>query len=109
MKTGAWKDLLEDFPELSKADTNTHIFLSDVFYSDFPGRVMQIHSEPDKRALKALKGTYLNIVSRNYPLSAPQISKKFSLKPGFEKFLFAFRYQEKPTILVATTGNTNIE
>ncbi len=109
MKTGAWKDLLEDFPELSKADTNTHIFLSDVFYSDFPGRVMQIHSEPDKRALKALKGTYLNIVSRNYPLSAPQISKKFSLKPGFEKFLFAFRYQEKPTILVATTANTNIE
>ncbi len=103
MKTGAWNELSNIFPELSKADSNTHIFLSDVFYFNFPGRVMEIYSEPDKSALRALKGTKINIVSRNYPLSAPQISTKFSLKPGSERFLYAFRYRETPTLVIATT------
>nr|MDE7421773.1 class I SAM-dependent methyltransferase [Muribaculaceae bacterium] len=103
MKTGAWSELTGKFPELSKADTNTQIFLSDVLYSNFPGRVMQIYSEPDKKALKALKGAKINIVSRNHPLLAPQIATKFSLKPGSERFLYAFRYRETPTILLATT------
>lgn len=109
MKTGAWTELTHIFPELSKADINTHIFLSDKLYSNFPGRVMQIDSEPDKRSLKALKGTKINIVSRNHPLSAPQIYTKLSLKPGYERFLYAFRYQEIPTLLIATTVNTDPE
>ncbi|MDE6017548.1 MAG: class I SAM-dependent methyltransferase [Muribaculaceae bacterium] len=105
MKTGAWSTLLNEFPHLSKADPNTHIFLSDAFYSNFPGRVMQIVSEPDKKAIKALKGSKLNIVSRNHPLSATQIAKKFSLIPGTEKFLYAFRYRNTPNFLVATPMN----
>lgn len=109
MKTGAWTELTHIFPELSKADINTHIFLSDKLYSNFPGRVMQIDSKPDKRSLKALKGNKINIVSRNHPLSAPQIYTKLSLKPGYERFLYAFRYQEIPTLLIATTVNTDPE
>ncbi len=102
MKTGAWTTLINNFPMLSKANTNTHVFLSDTFYSDFPGRVMQIHSEPDKKALKAFKGEKLNIVARNHPLTATQIAKKFSLTSGSDNFLYAFRYRNSPTFLVTS-------
>ncbi|MDE6637795.1 MAG: class I SAM-dependent methyltransferase [Muribaculaceae bacterium] len=103
MKTGAWASLISKYPSLSKADSNTHIFLSDVFYGDFPGRVMHIISEPDKKELKALKGEKINIISRNHPLSAPQISKKYSLKSGGERFLYAFRYRKNPTFIITET------
>ena len=109
MKTGAWAELTEEFPELSKADINTHIFLSDRLYSNFPGRVMQISSEPDKKALKALKGTKINVVSRNHPLTAPQIYSKLALKPGSERILYAFRFREAPCLLITTTVNIDPE
>lgn len=102
MKTGAWGNLLNKYPELSKADKNTHIFLSDVLYNDFPGRVMQILSEPDKKGIKVLKGSKINIVARNHPLSAPQIFKKFSLTPGSDNFLYAIKYDNNPTFLVVS-------
>ena len=100
MKTGAWADLIENYPNLSKADPNSHIFLSDEFYRNFPGRVLKILSEPDKRSLKAIKGTKINVVSRNHPLSSQQIYKKFSLTSGSDKFLYAFKYKNTPTFLI---------
>ncbi len=101
MKTGAWKTLVENFPKLVKADVNTNIFLSDTLYADFPGRVMAILSETNKKALKVLKGAKINIVSRNHPLSAPQIAKKYSLISGAEQFLYAFRHDNTPTMIIA--------
>ena len=100
MKTGAWADLIENYPNLSKADPNTHLFLSDQLYCNFPGRVLKILSEPDKGALKAIKGTKINVVSRNHPLSPQQISKKFSLTSGSDKFLYAFKNKNTPTFLI---------
>lgn len=107
MKTGSWSTLISKYPLLSKADRNTHIFLSDAYYDDFPGRVMQILSEPEKKALKAFKGERLNIVSRNHPLSAPEISKKYSLVCGSDKFLYAFKYNNTPTFIIAEQLKTH--
>lgn len=100
MKTGAWDALLAKFPHLVKADTNTHLFLSDMLYEDFPGKVMQILSTPDKKALKALKGTKINVAARNYPLSAPQLENKLGVKPGGERQLYAFRLSSVPTVFI---------
>lgn len=99
MKTCAWSSLVDSFPQLYKADPNSHFFLSDTLYKDFPGRIMKIISQPDKKALKALKGEKFNVVSRNHPLSAPQITKKYSLSSGIDRFLYAFRYRSVPIIL----------
>ncbi len=101
MKTGAWSTLVENFPELSKADSNTNIFLSDTYYKDFPGKIMEIVNEPDKREMKNLKGEKINIVSRNHPLSAPQILKKFSLTSGSDRYLYAFKYRNSPTFIIS--------
>lgn len=99
MKTCAWSSLVDTFPLLYKADPNSHFFLSDTLYKDFPGRIMKITTQPDKKALKALKGEKFNVVSRNHPLSAPQITKKYSLSSGIDRFLYAFRYRSVPVIL----------
>lgn len=100
MKTGAWGTLVGKYPGLFKADKNTHIFLSDTFYDDFPGKAMEITSEPDKKALKSLKGAHINIVARNHPLSAPQISSKYSLTAGSNMYLYAFRHVGNPTFIL---------
>lgn len=99
MKTGAWGELDMIFPDLEKADPNTHLFFSDTLYSDFPGRIIRISGLPDKRALKRLKGSKYNVVARNYPISAPEIERKYSIIPGGYDFLYAFRYHGTPTLL----------
>lgn len=107
MKTGAWPSLVNKFPNLVKADTNTHLFFSDTLYEDFPGRVMQILSILDKKALKALKGAKINVAARNYPLSAPQLEKKLGVKPGGDRMLYAFRLSSAPIIVITRPLQTS--
>lgn len=102
MKTGEWVTLQKEFPDLRKADINTHLFLSDTLYEDFPGRVLRIDAIPDKKALKHLKGVQYNVVSRNHPLTAPLLSKKFGIVPGSSQFLYAFRFKGTPLIVSAS-------
>lgn len=99
MKTGAWAALQNQYQELQKADTNTHLFLSDTLYEGFPGRVLEITAEPDKKALKRLKGSRMNVVARTHPMSAPQIIAKYGVVSGGDTYLYAFRYQSSPTLL----------
>lgn len=101
MKTGAWNELSTMFPDLRKADRNTHLFFSDSFIEGFPGRTLMISGQPDKKALKAMKGTKCNVVARNYPMAAQELAKKYSLVPGGDRFLYAFRYKGKPVCLLA--------
>lgn len=99
MKTFAWTELGMQFPDLEKADPNTHIFFSDTLYPDFPGRILNVVCLLDKKALKSLKGSKFNVVARNYPISAPDIERKYALKPGDSDFIYAFRYKSTPTLL----------
>ena len=102
MKTAAWGELFCCFPDIHKADANTHLFLSDTLYRDFPGRILKMDSLPDKKALKGLKGGKYNVVSRNYPQSAQEVAKKHSLIPGGDRYLYAFRYMGKPICVTAS-------
>lgn len=100
MKTGAWKELSDHYPEIRKADANTHLFLSDSPLEGFPGRTSAIVLTLDKKTLKALKGTRCNVVARNHPLTAQEVSNKCSLKPGGDRFIYAFRYRGKPVYVL---------
>lgn len=101
MKTGAWEDLSQQFPDLWKAECNTHLFFSDTFYEYFPGRILAIDRQLNKKTLKGMKGHKYNIVARNYPLSAQEVAKKYYLNPGDKTYLYAFRYKGKPICLLA--------
>lgn len=102
MKVADWTSLWRAYPALRKCDPNTHIFVSDALYADFPGRVHEIISNPTKKELKALNGAKINIVARNYPLSAPEISKKYNIVSGGTDYLYAFRCKDVAEMVLAT-------
>lgn len=103
MKTGDWSGLTERYPDLKKADVNTHLFLSDTFYPDFPGRTMKTDRPLDKKSIKEMKGKKANVSVRNYPLSAEQLSSKYGISPGGDIFIYAFRCAGKPVMLLTRT------
>lgn len=98
------KSLLSNkFDGLAQVSRNTPLFVSDVFYPDFPGRVLKIEKTISKSEFGQLKGSRYNIVSRNYPLGADELRKKLKVKEGQDKFIYAFRLgpKEKPTLCTA--------
>lgn len=101
MKVADWGALCKAFPDLQKCEANTHIFLSDTFYSGFPGRVLEIASIPDRKQLKGLKGKKYNVVARNYPLSAPEITRKYGIISGGRDYLYGFRCGGIPSLVLA--------
>ena len=86
---------------LVKLDASTHIFVSPHFYKDFPGRILEFDCVIEKKDRKALKGNPVNVVSRNYPVSAPQIRKELGLKEGNDIFLYAVKVFGKPLMVLS--------
>ena len=101
MKLAPWHFLTRKFPMLVKLDASTHIFVSPHFYKDFPGRILEFDRVIEKKDRKALKGNPVNVVSRNYPVSAPQIRKELGLKEGNDIFLYAVKVFGKPLMVLS--------
>jgi hypothetical protein len=81
---------------LTKIAPNTHLYSSDKLNTKFAGRTFEILAEGalDKKWLQSvLPDMKANISTRNFPLKADEIRKKFQLKDGGEFTLFAFRNQ----------------
>ncbi len=81
MKAGAFKSVGQYY-NIPKLAPNTHLYTSDNLISDFPGRIFEIQSTD----IKSLSSRQANILTRNYPLSSPQLQaqlfKKHHIKPG---------------------------
>lgn len=102
MKLAPWKELSLRFPSLKKFSDSTHLFVSEELFPDFPGRKLLITDIPDKRKLKNLKGACLNVVTRNYPMSADNLRKKLNLKEGSDDFLYAGKIKSSTVLILAT-------
>jgi len=92
MKSGAFK-LIGDRFSLHKLHINTHLYSSNNFIPDFPGRVFEVVNvyNNSKKELKELaaKAPKANISTRNYPLNADEFRKKLKIKDGGDTYLFA--------------------
>jgi hypothetical protein len=103
LKAGAFKSIATDF-NLTKIQTNTHLYTSDAHVQEFPGRIFKIISEvkPDKKLLLPFfpEGK-ANVTTRNYPLSVEELKKKTGLNDGGEKYLIAFSGQTKKFVVAA--------
>ncbi len=88
------------WPSLRKADPNTQLYLSEEKITEFPGRVTEIISRPAPRDLRKMKGEGMTVVSRNYPESAEAIRARYRFSENPHKFLYAFRLDGKPTMLL---------
>lgn len=99
MKFEASASLRQSFPALIKLARNTHLYASDEYYEDFPGRKLKILELPDKKRLKELKGERINVATRNYKTSAAELTKKFGLLSGDDMFLYMCRAGSKESSL----------
>lgn len=102
LKSGAWQQLADSFPGIIKLSPNTHLFITDKYPEGFPGRGVIIQKDLSSKELKKLKGKKLNVVCRNYPLTAPQLAQKIGIKDGDDGYLIGCKIskEERPKTLL---------
>lgn len=96
IKAGAFKIVAQQY-QLCKMSANTHLYLSDKFIKDFPGRVWQIVTTN----IKQQKDIRANIMTRNYPLTPEQLRKKLKIKYSDTHTIIGARLGDKPTLFLA--------
>lgn len=103
MKGGAYKLIAERF-SLSKLHKSSHLYTSDLYNDDFPGRVFKVKSafSLTKNDLKDnLKNIHkINITVRNFPMTVDVLRKKLKLADGGDNYLFATTLANNQKILV---------
>ena len=101
LKAGAFKKVGVDFG-LNTLQSNTHLYTSDELIANWPGRVFEtVASKVDKQTLKDFAPTgEINVLTRNYPIRANDLKKKYRLKDGGDYFLIGFRDLDEKTQLV---------
>ena len=104
MKIGAW-DKFNFSQALFKLAKSSHLFTSNEYISDFPGRKFKIN-EVIKGKYKNLKDSLpngkANISVRNYPISVDEIRKKTGVKDGGDIFLFFTKLADNSNIIICT-------
>ena len=87
LKAGCFKLLCQDF-KINKLHLNSHLYTSEDLQSSFPGRKFMIKEWGEyKSFMKANHRQKANIITRNFPLSPPEIKKKHRIKDGGDDFL----------------------
>ena len=109
MKSGAFKLIGNRF-NLQKLHKNTHLYTSNEFMHDFPGRIFEIKSQwgNSKTELKDIadKIPKANISTRNYPIHVDELRKKLKIKDGGDIYLFACTlYDDQKVILETLKGS----
>ncbi|MDR0542810.1 MAG: SAM-dependent methyltransferase [Dysgonamonadaceae bacterium] len=92
LKGGFYKSLSLRYA-VDKLHPDSHLYTSNVFIPNFPGRIFQIEcaSSFNKQDLKAALRTVsrANLTVRNFPLSVEQLRKQLKIKDGGDNYLFA--------------------
>jgi 16S rRNA G966 N2-methylase RsmD len=103
LKGGAFKSIAAPF-SVTKISTNTHLYTSEQFVNDFPGRVFKVDAllKPDAASVAlALPERKANILTRNYPLTPDQLKKKLKLTDGGDHYILAFSGQKEKYVVLA--------
>lgn len=89
LKAGAFKLVSQRFG-LKKLHPHAHIYTSGLLQPAFPGRIFKVLDQvkANKKALKSMvpAGT-INVMTRNYPVGAAELKRKYGLKDGGTSFL----------------------
>ncbi|MBQ0119251.1 MAG: hypothetical protein KBS42_05765 [Bacteroidales bacterium] len=95
LKAGAYRLVAQRWG-LSKLDSNTHLYMSDEWKQDFPGRCWRIVSTQIPKDLQQA-----NVLTRNYVLTPEQLKKKLHLKDGGDLYVIGARMNAKPCLFLA--------
>ena len=100
MKLNAGEFICEKYPGLKKLSKNTELFVSNILFNDFPGRIVEIKRNLSSRDLKKLKGKGYSVSVRNYPMKPEQLKRKIGVGESDDMFLYAFRIGEKEKTMI---------
>lgn len=102
MKAGAYKSIALSFG-VNKLHANSHLYTSDRFIPDFPGRkfiVKKTFSLNKKDIKQNLDIAQANISTRNFPFSVADIRKQTKLKEGGTDYIFATTLSNEKKVLI---------
>lgn len=88
MKAGAFKSVATQF-NLAKLHPNSHLYTSDRYVDNFPGRKFRIEgiTGAHRNDMKGIEKA--NIAVRNFPASVDELRRKLKIKDGGDTYLFA--------------------
>lgn len=95
MKTAAWGALAALDPNLRQLHPNTHLFTSPTTVPTFPGIQTEIKRVEilSDRSLRSIAREYpkINVSTRNFIISAPELAKRLRVKEGGDMRLYGVR------------------
>lgn len=103
MKTQLFGTLCQRFP-VFQLDYDTHLFTSDQFVPDFPGRTFVVDEVIPfaSKTLKRLKShiPQANIATRNFPFTADQLRHRTAILDGGTTYLFGAKVNGTGNVLI---------
>ncbi|RFT33806.1 SAM-dependent methyltransferase, partial [Bifidobacteriaceae bacterium NR019] len=109
MKAGCFS-VLETQYNIQQISANSHVYVSEEYYSEFPGKTWKIENicSMNKREIKQTFAdiTHANIVTRNFPISVEALRKKLNLQDGGNTRIIATTDNNKNHILIRAVAAT---
>lgn len=106
MKGGGMKVIPERY-NVGRLHPNTNLFTSEEQVDVFPGECFEIEEVLpfSKQTVKSIAKSHptINVATRNFPLTAPQLVTKLKVKEGGDKMLFGTTTNDGTKILLITT------
>ncbi len=102
LKAGAFRSIAAQYG-LAKLATHTHLYTSNHWLPEFPGRGFEVKGvcKPDARALAPyLPDGKANLTIRNFPARTDDLRKKWRLKEGGDVYLFATELHDKSKVVI---------
>lgn len=103
LKAGAFRSLAYIY-KVEKLHPNSHLYTSDEFVPQFPGRRFRVEGWCGfgKKETGRLLGTErkANLTVRNFPASVAELRKRFKLAEGGDRYLFATTLADGQKVLV---------
>ena len=110
LKAGAFKSIASSF-SISKIDKNSHLYTSENFISNFPGRIFSVKEiiPFSGKNLKKLSTLYpaANITVRNFPITADILRKKTKIKDGGNIYILGTTLSDKKVLIICEKA-TNV-
>lgn len=92
------------YTDIKSLAKDSGLFVSETLHADFPGRICTVKAILSAKQLKALKDSHCRVVSSCYPMSAADLRKKFRLKEGEDKTLYATTTRDGSRIMILATS-----
>lgn len=102
LKSGAFNLIAKNYG-LTKLDTQTQLYTSDVFNNLFPGRIFKINRLITSGELKKEKQLTGNVIVRNYRDKAENLVKKYKIKPDQHRFIIFTQSKVEGYLIIDST------